>query len=177
MSHEGFDLDRHVSIENMVDPTGKKWLIHAERGSALVHARPEPDRADAQIPKEFSGRWTSVTVLKEKMNIWLNRQWDHADRVIAERARKVAPLTEDELLVEPEVKGNQQSAEESLAALDPEIAAELGDTIAVAAPEPEVGIDLTLLKMDRLREIATPLGVKGTSKKVLIDGIKAAQAA
>jgi hypothetical protein len=131
--HEQFNLNRKLSVENKVDPTGKKWTIHGERGSALVHARPEPDRSDAQIPKEFSGKWTSVAVLTEKIDTWLHRQWDHADRVALQNARKNAPLKQEELLPAEE----KQTPEESLAALDPEIAAELGDVIAVEE-EPEV---------------------------------------
>jgi hypothetical protein len=132
-----FSTDRHVSIENMMDPTGKQWVIHGERGSALVHARPNPDRVDAQIPKEFGGKWTSPTVLKEKMITWLNRQWDHAERVTLENSKKRAPLQEGELLPDPEPEVEKQTPEESLAALDPEIAAELGDVIAVKEEEKE----------------------------------------
>jgi hypothetical protein len=120
--HEQFNLNRKLSVENKVDPTGKKWTIHGERGSALVHARPEPDRVDAQIPKEFAGKWTSVAVLTEKIDTWLGRQWDHADRVTLQNARKNAPLKQEELLPAEE----KQTPEESLAALDPEIKAELG---------------------------------------------------
>jgi len=134
MSHEQFNLDRHLSIENMVDPTGKKWIIKGERGSALVHARPEPDRSDYNIPKEFSGKWTSPTVLKELMDTWLNRQWDHADRVALAAARKRAVITEAEMLPDV-VEEPKQTPEESLAGLDPEIAAELGETIAIEEPE------------------------------------------
>lgn len=114
----------------MVDPTGKKWEIHGRRGSALVHARPNPDRADAQIPKEFSGEWTSPQRLKDLVKIWLNRMWDKAEAEQIKRARR--SYMDDALLdydkPEPEPK---QTPEESLAALDPEIAAELGEVIAI----------------------------------------------
>lgn len=131
---EAFNLERKTALDNYMDPTGKRWVIHGNRGSALVHARPDPDRADAVIPKEFAGKWTSPTVLKEKLEIWLNKQWDKSDEIARRNAlragRKAMPLEE-------EVEEPKQTPEESLAALDPEIAAELGDVLAVEEPEKE----------------------------------------
>lgn len=130
MAHEQFNLDRKISVDNMVDPTGKKWEIHGRRGSALVHARPNPDRADAQIPKEFSGEWTSPQRLNDLIKAWLNRMWDKAEAAQLKAARRSQVLPDSELEYdEPEVV--KQTPEESLASLDPAIAAELGDVLAV----------------------------------------------
>lgn len=174
MSEVQFNLERKIAIENMVDPTGKQWVIKGERGTALVQARPDPDRADAQIPDAFHGKWTSPTVLKEKVVVWLNKQWDKSDEAVRLNALRAGRTAMAEKIEVPEEV--KQTPEESLAALDPEIAAELGDIIAVEEPEKAVpdGTKLVGMSMDELREIATPLGIKGTSKKVLIEGIQVA---
>jgi hypothetical protein len=125
-------LERQTALENSMDPTGKQWVIHGKKGSALVHARPNPDRTDAVIPKEFEGQWTSPTVLREKLTIWLNRQWDKSDEIARKNALKAGRKTIVEVT---EVEEPKQTPEESLAALDPEIAEELGDVIAVAKEE------------------------------------------
>lgn len=130
MAHEQFNLDRKISVENMVDPTGKKWEIHGKRGSALVHARPNPDRKDAQIPKEFAGDWTSPQRLKDLVKMWLNRMWDKAEAEQIKRARR-SYMDESLLEFEKPEEVVKQTPEESLASLDPEIAAELGDVIEI----------------------------------------------
>lgn len=114
--HEKFDLDRQISLENSIDPTGKKWEIHGQRGSALVHVRPNPDREGAVIPKPLEGKWTSPSVLKEKIDVWLKTQWNASDKsVLKADGRKRA-----------------KSAKESLEALSKEVKEELGDVLAVA---------------------------------------------
>lgn len=129
--HEKFNIDRHISIENDIDPTGKKWEIKGTRGSALVCAQPNPGTATSAIPAEFAGQWTSPSTLKEKITHWLNVQWDKSDRAALESSMKgKAPAP---AVVEP-----KQTPEESLATLDPEILAELGDIIAVEAVEKPV---------------------------------------
>jgi len=115
MSHPEFNLDRHISIDNFVDPLGKKWEIHGERGSALVHARPNPDRADAIIPSMFAGQWTSPTVLREKLLTWLNREWDKSEIASTKAGRKDHAA--------------KQTQEESLASLPVEIKEELGNIL------------------------------------------------
>jgi hypothetical protein len=115
MSHpEVFNLERKQAMEEHIDPTGKKWEIKGERGSALVHARPNPDRSDMQIPKDFSGKWTSPSVLREKITLWLNKQWD-----MSERKAQRAHIVEHQQKITPE---------ESLDALPQEIKDELGIT-------------------------------------------------
>jgi hypothetical protein len=114
--HEQFDLNRQVSLENKIDPTGKKWEVHGERGTALVHARPNPDREDAVIPDSFKGKWTSPTVLREKIDVWLNQQWNKSDT----KAHKA----------DGKKRAKKVSAEESLDALPKEIKEELGDVLA-----------------------------------------------
>lgn len=187
MSHEQFNLDRHISLQNMIDPTGRKWTLHGSRGSSLVHARPEPDRTDAQIPKEFAGQWTSPTVLKERITVWLTAQWNKSDEIARLNALR-AGRGEPEVAELPPVV--QKTPEESLAELPDEIKEALGDVIQVATPE-EIEEEMrqnadeeaelarskmTGMSMDELRAIATPLGVKGTSKQVLINGINEARA-
>lgn len=165
-THEKFNLDRKISMDNMIDPTGRKWDVKGERGSSLVHARPNPDRADALIPVQFKGRWTSPTVLREKIETWLNQQWDKSEAETLRRSQRAGIV---ELQQKQETK---QTPEESLAELPDEIKEVLGDIIAVVE-EPECQVELAQMKMDQLREIATPLGVKGTSKSALIEGINA----
>lgn len=115
MSHpEVFNLERKQALEEHIDPTGKKWEIKGERGSALVHARPNPDRSDAQIPKDFGGKWTSPSVLREKIELWLNKQWD-----MSERKAQRAHIVEHQQKITPQ---------ESLDALPQEIKDELGIT-------------------------------------------------
>lgn len=125
--HEQFNIDRHISMEHSIDPTGKKWEIKGERGSALVRAQPNPGSVVSIIPKEFAGQWTSAAVLKANITRWLNTQWDKSDevkRLAALRGKPVeaAPVVE-------EVVEKKQTPEESLATLSPEIRAELGDII------------------------------------------------
>lgn len=125
---EAFNLERQTALENSMDPTGKQWVIHGKKGSALVHARPNPDRSDAQIPQEFQGQWTSPTVLREKLDRWLNKQWDISDEAVRKNLQKRARLAATTKEQEAQKK---QTPEQSLAELDPEIAAELGDIIAI----------------------------------------------
>jgi hypothetical protein len=157
MSTDVFNLERKTALENHIDPTGKKWEIKGNRGTALVHARPNPDRSDAQIPKAFTGQWTSPAALMEKINTWLGQQWDRSEAATARHDRAVQAEVEAPTKVTPE---------ESLAALPEEIKAELGAVLDVAP-------DYLTMKFAELKAIATPLGVKGTSKAVLIAGIEA----
>ncbi len=159
-AHEQFDLDRHVSIENSVDPLGRKWEIKGERGSSLVHARPNPDRADATIPKDFAGQWTSPTVLREKILHWLNKQWDSSDKTVvkAERAAHAA----------------KQTPEESLNSLPDEVKAELGDIIAIVKPvlqEKEHSVDLATMEWKQLKKLAVEAGVTARSRKDIIKAL------
>jgi len=164
--NEVFNLERSTAMKEMIDPTGKKWRLHGQRGSSLVHARPDPDRSDAQIPKAFSGQWTSPQVLTEKITVWLGQQWDVSDEQKRIASLKAGRTELPELPEVPVVA--KQTPEESLAALDPEIATELGDILAVEKP-------LTEMNMSELREIATPLGVKGTSKSGMVAAIEVAR--
>lgn len=166
---EAFNLDRKISMENMIDPTGKKWEIKGERGTALVQARPNPDRADAQIPDEFHGKWTSPTVLKERITVWLNKQWDKSDEAARLNALRAGRTSQSDLdLIGPgaHTAEPKQTPEESLASLDPEIAAELGDLIAV---EP----DYATIKWPELQKLAKEKGVQGRTKADLIEGLQA----
>lgn len=87
-----FNLDREVSIQQNVDATGKKWVIHANRQNGLCYVRPEPDRSDAVIPEELQGLWTKPSLLEPKIKDYLARTWDKADaaNAAAERKREAA---------------------------------------------------------------------------------------
>ena len=131
--HEEFSLDRNVSIEKDIDPTGKKWVVHAGRGSALSYAQPDPGSTVSVIPKEFAGKWTSPSVLRGLVRQWVTKQWDKADEVARINALKQGRGSlPDHVVEEPVVV--KQTPEESLAALDPEIADTLGDIIRVDEP-------------------------------------------
>jgi len=157
-----YNLERATALKERIDPTGKKWEIKGNRGSSLVHARPNPDRADAQIPKEFIGKWTSPSTLAEKIDAWLNKQWDLAEALIAKAERK-AQAAKENPVVAPEPK----TAEESLAELPEEIKQELGDMIATKP-------DVETLPWAELQSMAKDMGVTGRSRKDLVAGIQAA---
>lgn len=93
-----FNLDREVSIEQNVDATGKKWVIHANRQNGLCYVRPEPDRSDAVIPQELQGLWTKPSLLDPKIKDYLNKSWDKAEaaNAKAERKREVAKKAADD---------------------------------------------------------------------------------
>ena len=157
--NEVYNLERATALKELIDPTGRKWEIKGQRGSSLVHARPNPDREDAQIPDAFAGQWTSPTVLKEKIDVWLGRAWDKSELAAQKLDRKAHAASVETT----EIK---QLAAESLEALPEEIKEALGDIIATTP-------DYLTMTFAELRAVATPLDVKGTSKAVLIAGIEA----
>jgi hypothetical protein len=67
-------------------------------------------------------------VLREKLDRWLNKQWDISDEAVRKNLQKRARLAATTKEQEAQKK---QTPEQSLAELDPEIAAELGDIIAI----------------------------------------------
>tara|TARA_B100001123_G_scaffold114278_2_gene133034 strand:+ start:11704 stop:12075 length:372 start_codon:yes stop_codon:yes gene_type:complete len=85
---EEYNLDREIAVEKNVDPTGRKWEIVHLKGSALYEARPNPYRADTQIPDEFAGKWTKHTLLNDQINLYLNRVWDASELATKKNARK-----------------------------------------------------------------------------------------
>ena len=85
-----FNLDREVSIEKNVDALGKKWVIHANRSNGLCYVRPEPDRVDAVIPEDMRGLWTKPSLLKNKLDSYLNKSWDQAEAAAQKAERKKA---------------------------------------------------------------------------------------
>lgn len=91
---ESFDLDRDTNIAQNIDATGKKWNIYTERGRHLFFARPEPDRADAVIPKDLEGRWTKRMLLDEAIKLHVRKSWDHADEVRVRNERKAQAAKE-----------------------------------------------------------------------------------
>lgn len=161
--NEVYNLERATALKELIDPTGRKWEIKGQRGSSLVHARPNPDREDAQIPNAFSGQWTSPSVLKEKIDVWLGRAWDKSELAALKLDRKAhaASVVTEEAVV-------KQTAEESLKALPEKIKAELGDIIATEIP-------LEDRPWPELQALAKELGVKPGKKVDLIAGIRAAE--
>ena len=85
---EEYNLDREIAIEKNVDPTGRKWEIVHLKGSSLYEARPNPYRADTQIPDEFAGKWTKHTLIKDQIKLYLNRVWDASELAAKKNARK-----------------------------------------------------------------------------------------
>jgi hypothetical protein len=83
-----FNLDREISINNSVDATGKKWMIHMNKHNGLCFARPEPDRTDAVIPKDLEGVWTKPSMLQTRIEAYLNQTWDKAEAATAAAERK-----------------------------------------------------------------------------------------
>jgi hypothetical protein len=127
--HEHFNLDRHVSEQHKVDPLGKKWEIHGQRGTHLVHARPNPDRKDAIIPKDFEGKWTSASILEGKIKTWLSKQWDIAEEKARLAALKAGRATVDIIEEGLQELTKKKSPEESLAELPEEVKEELGQML------------------------------------------------
>lgn len=124
-----FSLDRNYSIENNIDPQGRTWLIHSSKQyPGLVWGRPNPDRSDAQIPKQFEGKWTSKDRLQRQINVYLIAAWDQAEAAQARTQRAKQAAKENPVVEEVVVK---KTAEESLAELPDEVKDLLGDTIAV----------------------------------------------
>ena len=85
---EEYNLDREIAIEKNVDPTGRKWQVVHLKGSSLYEARPNPYRADTQIPDEFPGKWTKHTLIKDQIKLYLNRVWDASELAAKKNARK-----------------------------------------------------------------------------------------
>lgn len=92
MSEHTFDLNRELNVDQLVDALGKKWVIHVNKQNGLCHARPEPDRSDAVIPKEFAGQWTKPSLLQPHIKDYVVKSWDQAAQAdkVAERKREVA---------------------------------------------------------------------------------------
>jgi hypothetical protein len=87
---EVYNLDRETNIKNNVDALGKKWEVHQERGRALYHARPNPDRSDAVIPKNMQGSWTKVELLQAEILKYLHQTWNKAEQVKAKNDKRSA---------------------------------------------------------------------------------------
>ena len=85
---EEYNLDREIAIEKSEDPTGRKWEVVHLKGSSLYEARPNPYRADTQIPDEFAGKWTKHTLIKDQIKLYLNRVWDASELAAKKNARK-----------------------------------------------------------------------------------------
>jgi len=83
-----FDINREVSIEKNVDATGKRWVIHANRSNGLCYIRPDPDRENAQIPKQMQGLFTKASLAKAEIDKYLKLSWDQAEQAQLKNKQK-----------------------------------------------------------------------------------------
>lgn len=87
MTHQEFNLDRHLSIENNIDAQGRKWeIVRSSRERALLRVKPNPYREDIECPREMVGEWTNKDLLQERIDKYLKRSWDHAESLAQKRA-------------------------------------------------------------------------------------------
>jgi hypothetical protein len=130
--NEVFNIDRHVSIQNGVDATGKRWEIKSTRGSSLVIVRPSPDRADAVIPSNMAGQWTTRAKLQEEIDNYLTASWDKADAANA-RAERAAQAAKENKLMAIEQIADEEAAQSRIlrGVTKEEDAAALADEVAV----------------------------------------------
>lgn len=89
-----YNIDRAEREKHSIDALGKKWNIKVNKQNGLCHARPEPDREDAVIPKEFEGQWTKPSLLGEQIKVYVQRSWDHAEKVQQAAERKAIVFKE-----------------------------------------------------------------------------------
>lgn len=89
-----YDLDRATREAENIDALGKKWNVVVNRQNGLSHARPEPDRADAVIPKELEGKWTKPSLLKKQIQGYVKSTWDIAEKAV-EKARRKAEAAKE----------------------------------------------------------------------------------
>jgi hypothetical protein len=108
---EMYNLDRENNIQASVDALGKKWEIHYNKQTGLCYARPNPDRSDAQIPKDLEGLWTKPSLLAPRIKKYVTDTWDHADRIKQENERKVQAAKEHAALEKKEAKPKKVKAD------------------------------------------------------------------
>jgi len=94
MPNQEFSLDREMNIQNNVDATGKKWVIHTERGRHLFYTLPEGARPDAVIPDRLKGMFTKRMYLIDEIERYVKSSWDHADEVARKNERKAQAAKE-----------------------------------------------------------------------------------
>ena len=111
---EFYDLNRAQHEAEKVDALGKKWVIHFNRQNGLCHARPEPDRSDAVIPKHMGGLWTKASLLEEQIKTHVRKSWDIAEqkRAEAERKAQIAKEQEKARAEKAKVAAEESEAEE-----------------------------------------------------------------
>ena len=103
-----YNFDRAQKEAEQIDALGKKWVVHVQRQNGLSFARPEPDREDAVIPKEFAGQWTKPSLLIEQIRTYVARTWDKAEEVAAANERKAQAAKEQK---HAEDKANAEAKE------------------------------------------------------------------
>lgn len=90
-----FSLDREINEERNIDATGKKWLIHTERGRHLFYTLPEGARPDAVIPDSLQGKFTKRMLLQSLIKKHVQDSWEHAEQVAQKNARKAQAAKEN----------------------------------------------------------------------------------
>jgi len=94
MPNQEFSLDREMNIQNNVDATGKKWVIHTERGRHLFYTLPEGARSDAVIPDRLKGMFTKRMYLLDEIQRHVHDSWEHADAIKLKNERKAQAAKE-----------------------------------------------------------------------------------
>jgi len=110
---EVFDLDRQTNLKENIDDQGKKWEVKQERGRALYFARPNPDRADAVIPKNMQGQWTKVELLKTEIRKYVSESWAKADVAAAKALRTKLAAKETAAIIAAKEKRNAETKDSS----------------------------------------------------------------
>mgnify|MGYP003341423338 CR=1 FL=1 len=85
-------IDRDYCIAHNTDALGKRWVIKHIKHTTLYVARPENDREDAVIPTEFRGKWTNPQRLQERIDLYLERSWNKAEKAQQKTARKAESI-------------------------------------------------------------------------------------
>jgi len=83
-------IDRENCIAQNIDALGKKWVIKHIAHTTLYTVRPEPDRADAQIPAVFQGKYTHPDRAQAKIDVHLKNSWDKAEVAQAKSENRTA---------------------------------------------------------------------------------------
>lgn len=89
-----FSLDREINVERNIDATGKKWIIHCERGRHLFYTLPEGARPDSVIPDPLQGKFTKRMLLQSLIEKHVQDSWEHAEQVAQKNARKAQAAKE-----------------------------------------------------------------------------------
>ncbi len=88
-------IDRQKCIENNIDALGKQWEILHVKATALYVARPKNGNETSAIPDEMRGKWTKPSDLQTRIELYLGRSWDMADKAQVKADRKAQAIKEN----------------------------------------------------------------------------------